>query len=126
MMLVAAVIEVSDFSWCLNNYEPGGNDTDSEDGDEGRFFFVILNLACIEVIMHLEEQNLEIIMANSELLVACYFIVESAVSYMTNPEKHISTVIKNKGRIQQALNNAFAAVLKFLQVFLRVARLLGS
>ena len=82
MMLVASVIEVSDFHWCLNNYEPH----DDDEADDGRFFFVILNMACIEVIMHLEEQNLEVVMTNSELLVACYFIVESAVSYLSNPE----------------------------------------
>jgi len=111
MMLVASVIEVSDFQWCLNNYEP----SDDEESDEGRFFFVILNMACIEVIMHLEEQNLDIVMANSELLVACYFIVESAVSYLSNPENHLSSVLKQKLRIQQSLNNAFAAILKFLQ-----------
>ena len=65
-------------------------------------------MACIEVIMHLEEQNLDIVMANSELLVACYFIVESAVSYLSNPENHLSSVLKQKLRIQQSLNNAFA------------------
>lgn len=72
-------------------------------------------MACIEVIMHLEEQNLDIIMANSELLVACYYVVESAVSYLANPENQLSAVIKQSRRIQQALNNAFAAILKFLQ-----------
>ena len=82
--------------------------SDDEESDEGRFFFVILNMACIEVIMHLEEQNLDIVMANSELLVACYFIVESAVSYLSNPENHLSSVLKQKLRIQQSLNNAFA------------------
>ena len=69
-------------------------------------------MACIEVIMHLEEQNLDIVMANSELLVACYFIVESAVSYLSNPENHLSSVLKQKLRIQQSLNNAFAGKYK--------------
>ena len=64
--------------------------------------------------MHLEEQNFDIIMANSELLVACYFIVESAVSYLANPENHLSSILKQKRNIQQALNNAFKAILKFL------------
>ena len=60
--------------------------------------------------MHLEEQNLDIVMANSELLVACYFIVESAVSYLSNPENHLSSILKQKLRIQQSLNNAFAGL----------------
>jgi hypothetical protein len=112
MMLVASVIEVSDFAWCLNNYEPGEDESDTP--DEGRFFFVVLNMACIEVIMHLEAQNLDIVMVNSELLVACYYVVESAVSYLANPDQQrMSNSIKF--RIQQALNNAFAAILKFLQ-----------
>ena len=36
--------------------------------ERGRFFLIILNLATIEVIMHLEEQTLDEIMNNSELL----------------------------------------------------------
>ena len=85
-----------------------------EEDDEGRFFFVVLNMACIEVIMHLEENDIDIIMANSELLVACYYIVESAVSYLSNPENHLSGIIKQSRRIQSALNDAFTAILKFL------------
>ena len=64
--------------------------------------------------MHLEEHNIDVVMANSELLVACYFIVESAVSYLSNPENHLSGILKQSRRIQQALNNAFMAILKFL------------
>ena len=71
-------------------------------------------MACIEVIMHLEEQNLEVITENSELLVACFFIIESAVSYLSNPENQLSGILKQRRNIQQALNNAFAAILKFL------------
>ena len=71
-------------------------------------------MACIEVIMHLEEQNLEVITENSELLVACFFIIESAVSYLSNPESQLGGILKQRRNIQQALNNAFAAILKFL------------
>ena len=50
-----------------------------------RFFQIVCNLACIEVIMNLEEKQLDDeILENSELLVACYFIIESAVSYLAN------------------------------------------
>ena len=62
--------------------------------------------------MHLEDPppSLEDVLANSELLVACYYIIESAVSYMasdrlaqldqrqrdqvSDPEKNISRVTK--------------------------------
>lgn len=42
--------------------------------------------ACIEVIMYLEEctTSMTDIVSNSELLVACYYIIESAVSYMAS------------------------------------------
>ena len=42
--------------------------------------------ACIEVVMHLEDASptLEEVLANTELLVACYYIIESAVSYMAS------------------------------------------
>ena len=46
--------------------------------------------------------------------VACYYIVESAVHYLSNPENHLCGILKQSRRIQQALNNAFAAILKFL------------
>ena len=50
-----------------------------------RFFQIVCNLACIEVIMNLEDKQLdEDVLENSELLVACYFIIESAVSYLVN------------------------------------------
>lgn len=53
------------------------------------FFLVRITPATIgvitpQVIMHLEEQSLDEIMANSELLVSCYYIIESAVSYMAS------------------------------------------
>ena len=83
---------MSDFEWCLTD--------NAETQERGRFFLIILNLATIEVItlcllitlksvilkviMHLEEQSLDEIMANSELLVSCYYIIESAVSYMAS------------------------------------------
>lgn len=114
MMLVAAVIEVSDFQWCLTHNESSESSSESEIEEDARFFFVILNLACIEVIMHLEEHNLDIIMDNSELLVACYYIVESAVSFLTSDRKGLE-VVKQKKQIQLALNNAFAAILRFIK-----------
>ena len=50
-----------------------------------RFFQIVCNLACIEVIMSLEDKQLDDeILDNSELLVACYFIIESAVSYLSS------------------------------------------
>ena len=49
------------------------------------------NLACIEIIMQLEDKQLEDeVLDNSELLVACYFIIESAVSYMAGSTSQVN------------------------------------
>ena len=103
-MLVATVIETSDFEWCIS--EEGGS-------DGGRFLMIILNLACIEVIMHLEEQRLETALEDSELLVACFSIIESGVAYMANDRLDMLDE-RQKGQLYAALKNAFASVLKFL------------
>jgi len=106
MQLVAAVIEVSDFEWCLTD--------NSETQERGRFFLIILNLATIEVIMHLEEQTLDEIMANSELLVSCYYIIESAVSYMAS-DRLLLLDHGQRGQLYTAMKNGFASILRFLQ-----------
>ena len=69
LKLVAAVIEVSDSDWCLDTNE---SPESSSNNGSGKFFMIMLNLACIEVIMHLEEKKLEESVKNSELLVACF------------------------------------------------------
>lgn len=106
MQLVAAVIEVSDFEWCLSE--------DMESQERGRFFLIILNLATIEVIMHLEEQTLDEIMTNSELLVSCYYIIESAVSYMAS-DRLLLLDHGQRGQLYTAMKNGFASILRFLQ-----------
>jgi len=106
LQLVAAVIEVSDFEWCLTD--------NVETQERGRFFLIILNLATIEVIMHLEEQTLDEIMANSELLVSCYYIIESAVSYMAS-DRLLLLDHGQRGQLYTAMKNGFASILRFLQ-----------
>ncbi|XP_023331282.1 neurochondrin homolog [Eurytemora carolleeae] len=106
MMLVASVIEVSDFEWCLTD--------NSETQERSRFFLIILNLATIEVIMLLEELTLDEIMANSELLVSCYYIIESAVSYMAS-DRLLLLDHGQRGQLYTAMKNGFASILRFLQ-----------
>lgn len=74
---MAAVIEVSDSDWCLDVAAaelPDPAATSSTASPNGKFFMVMLNLACIEVIMHLEEKRLEESVEDAELLVACYTV----------------------------------------------------
>lgn len=106
MQLVASVIEVSDFEWCLTD--------NAETQERGRFFLIILNLATIEVIMHLEEQSLDDIMGQSELLVSCYYIIESAVSYMAS-DRLLLLDQRQRGQLYTALKNGFTSILGFLQ-----------
>jgi len=106
MQLVASVIEVSDFEWCLTD--------NKETQEKGRFFLIILNLATIEVIMHLEEQSLDEIMENSELLVSCYYIIESAVAYMAS-DRLLQLDQRQRGQLYTALKNGFSSILGFLQ-----------
>jgi len=106
IQLVASVIEVSDFEWCLTD--------NAETQERGRFFLIILNLATIEVIMHLEEQSLDEIMDNSELLVSCYYIIESAVAYMAS-DRLLLLDQRQRGQLYTALKNGFTSILGFLQ-----------
>ena len=90
--------------------------------------------------MHLEEQSLDEIMANSELLVSCYYIIESAVSYMASDRfgqllinagqydfviwpvalKFCHRLLlldqRQRGQLYTALKNGFTSILGFLQV----------
>ena len=57
------------------------------------------------------------VLDNSELLVACYFIIESAVSYMAGGGggHHSSSQVldsKQRGQLYAALKNAFGTILK--------------
>ena len=112
---MATVIETSDFEWCLSEIEASKTTTKvlSPETQKGKFLLIIVNLSCIEVIMHLEEQKLEHVLENSELLVACFSIIESSVQYMAN-DRLSMLEDKQKSQIYTALKNAFSTVLKFI------------
>jgi len=107
--LLAAVIEVSGFEWCLEEREEA-----SSSRQKGKFLLVALNLACIEVIMHLEEQSLLAAAASADLLASCYTIMENAVTYMAN-ERFDYLDERQRNQLFTALKNGFATVLKFLE-----------
>lgn len=70
LKLLATVIETADFEWCIADLEgPDGRRAAAGAGDRGKFLLVIVNLACIEVIMQLEEKKLHEAIENAELLV---------------------------------------------------------
>jgi len=64
--------------------------------------------------MHLEEQSLDEIMEKSELLVSCYYIIESAVAYMAS-DRLLLLDQRQRGQLYTALKNGFTSILGFLQ-----------
>ncbi|QQP50650.1 Neurochondrin -like protein, partial [Caligus rogercresseyi] len=74
--LVAAVLEASDFDWILCD---GGSEE-----ERGKFFMILLNLVCIEVIMHLDEKKLDQMIQESDLVVACFYVLEGGVNCLVN------------------------------------------
>ena len=71
-------------------------------------------LVNVQVIMHLEEQSLDEIMEKSELLVSCYYIIESAVAYMAS-DRLLLLDQRQRGQLYTALKNGFTSILDFLQ-----------
>ena len=66
------------------------------------------NLACIEIIMQLEDKQLEDeVLDNSELLVACYFIIESAVSYMAGSTSQVHVWNRRTAWLQTKLHQRY-------------------
>ncbi len=52
---------------------------------KSRFLLIIVNLACIETIICLDDIALEVaVEASAEMLMACYSVMESTISYMVN------------------------------------------
>jgi hypothetical protein len=129
--LVSAVVEASrDFDWCVRSPKkdkdgkPAPAPVTAKCKEEGgKFLLVVVNLSCIEVIMHLEEKSLETVAASADdvdLLVSCYVVLENAIAYLAadDGDEKLKGVldVKQMGQILAALKNAFMVVLKFLKV----------
>ncbi|KAK2725621.1 neurochondrin homolog [Artemia franciscana] len=81
-----------------------------------QFLFILVNLACIEIRMIIEDRSLEQIVQNSRLLMASFSIIESFIVYMGTPtyEKFDE---KQKEQVYAALGGAETAVVCFLLKF---------
>ncbi|XP_040575000.1 neurochondrin homolog [Lepeophtheirus salmonis] len=108
--LVAAVVEASDFDWVLS-------DESNTEQERGKFFMILLNLVCIEVIMHLDEKKLEQMIYESDLVVACFYVIEGGVNCLVNEKINFIPESK-RTQLYSALKNAFNTIMKFLQDFL--------
>ncbi len=136
--LVSAVVEASrDFEWCVRVAAGSGSGKDKKankkrDEDGSRFLLIVMNLSCIELIMHLEDKSLEAVAdapeSDRDLLMSYYVVLENAVTYMSSDhdgaigddgeeKPQLEDVLDEKQRQQvyTALKNAFSAVLKFVK-----------
>ena len=101
--LVATLVENSDFEWCLNI------------DDQGRFLMILLNLTCIEVIMHLEEKKITDCVDELEMLIACFIIMEHAIGYLVSEKPSPVMNQDKKGQLYTAVKNAFIKIVRFIQ-----------
>nr|CAG4645382.1 EOG090X0266 [Lynceus sp. MCZ IZ 141354] len=77
-----------------------------------QFLLLLVNLACVEIRMKLEERTLAEAMTGGELLMSCYTIVELFISFMvTTPFSQFDD--KQRDQVFCALKGAVNAVLEF-------------
>ncbi|OXA42705.1 neurochondrin homolog [Folsomia candida] len=86
----------------------------TEQGPEAYQFLVLLvHLSCIEVRMALENRSLDKVMANDDLIGACYSIIETTVRFMSGT--HFENLDeKQKEQVFHSLKGAYWAVLGFI------------
>lgn len=76
-------------------------------------FLILVQLTTIEVRMQLENKpNLKAVMANADLVVACFIALEICVSYIATDQLDLEQ--KEKQSLYTALKGAFAAVIGLL------------
>lgn len=78
-----------------------------------KFFLLLVQLACVEVRMQLEDKGgLKVIMNNAELDTACFMLIESAISFVAN--EHVELEGREKQSMYTAMKGAFSAVISVL------------
>lgn len=101
LILSAAALELLGVDWAL---------TDAE--NPKTFFLLLLQLAAIEVRMHMDNKSFSQAIANGELLTACFIIMEVCINYMTTDQLDLEA--KEKQSVYTALKGAFNGVLTVL------------
>ena len=87
----------------------------SEEGSASQFFVLLVHLSTIEVRMSLEDRKLPEIMADDELIVACYGILETIVRFLSG--NHAELIDDSmKEQIFQSLKGAYTAILGFINL----------
>ncbi|XP_012225847.1 neurochondrin homolog [Linepithema humile] len=76
------------------------------------FFLLLIQLAAIEVRMQLEDKQLKTILANADLVTACFIILEVSISYIVTDQLDLEQ--KEKQSLYTALKGSFAAIIGLL------------
>nr|CAG4646076.1 EOG090X0266 [Macrothrix elegans] len=105
LQLVARLLEVMGINWGLK-FGPSPR----------QFLLLLVNLACVEVRMRLEDKTLDQALETADILVACYSIVELFITFMTS-QSFLDFDSKQREQAYCALKGAVGAILSlFLQV----------
>lgn len=101
LILTAAAMEVLGVEWTMSDAE-----------NPKTFFLLVLQLAAIEVRMHMDNKSFAQAVAQGELLTACFVIMELCINYMTTDQLDLEA--KEKQSVYTALKGAFNGVLNVL------------
>lgn len=102
LQLVARMLELFGINWGLQ-FGPNPR----------QFLLLLVNLACVEVRMKLEDKTLDQALESSDILVACYSIVEQFVAFMTS-QAFLDFDAKQREQAYCALKGAVGAILALL------------
>lgn len=101
LKLSSIVLELLGVDWALSDEEK-----------PKIFFLLLIQLSSIEVRMQLEGKQIKAVMANADLVVACFMILEISISYIITDQLELEQ--KEKQSLYTALKGAFAAVIGLL------------
>nr|CAG4641500.1 EOG090X0266 [Eurycercus lamellatus] len=102
LQLVARMLELFGIGWGLK-FGPNPR----------QFLLLLVNLACVEVRMKLEDKTLDQALESADILVACYSIVELFISFMTT-QGFLDFDAKQREQAYCALKGAVGAILSLL------------
>lgn len=102
LQLIARLLEIMGIGWGLK-FGPNPR----------QFLLLLVNLACVEVRMKLEDRTLEQAIESADILVACYSVVELFITFMTS-QGFLDFDAKQREQAYCALKGAVGSILAVL------------
>nr|SVE70285.1 EOG090X0266 [Daphnia similis]SVE70909.1 EOG090X0266 [Daphnia similis] len=102
LQLIARLLEMMGIGWGLK-FGPNPR----------QFLLLLVNLACVEVRMKLEDRTLEQAIESADILVACYSVVELFITFMTS-QGFLDFDAKQREQAYCALKGAVGSILAVL------------